>query len=66
MNGWTDERMDGWTDERMNVWTEHFVFPDLSEHTITRDVSGPKIRNIVQKNWCRISENRIDPYFINI
>ena len=39
-----DGRTDGWTDG----WTEHFVFPDLPEHTTTRDASDPKIRATVQ------------------
>ena len=38
-----DVNFDGQTDGG----TEHFVIPDLPEHTTTCDPSGPKIRNSV-------------------
>ena len=42
-----DGRRDAWTDGGMDG-TVHFVFPGLPEHTTMRDVSDPKIRNLIR------------------
>ena len=47
-------------DGRMDGGTVHFVFPDLPEHTTTRDASGPKIKHSVSLFSLPILFNQID------
>ena len=39
------------TDGRTDGRTGHFVLPDLPEYTTTRGTSGPKIKNLVPRQY---------------